>query len=378
MFPRQGLFHKFSTLTPTISVYNLGDVAGNYGLGIKFYYTPSASTGRAQLSYLLISNLSGVTTVANPEIRGDLYYYDLTVASYIKFAESNWVEYSATRKGLLLDFKNSPTTLVTDPEPNTGPIPMWPLNMLGPQEYLVVLRTKTISATDYFLIPATSTVEGIMEDSTVHDNECNLEYNSFYIVDNAIGLTVIPGFIPMVELLTEDVIDSTFLSGLPYYKIEGHLTDVSRKTLPYMLMDYARISTEGFAVGSSGFVNSDPQKPLIIDPTDTDLIARRFPTYYGSTPVVQEDLAIINPISYPSMGSISLTCKLGAEDYNSVLGEVGIWAKLTYWDTASVGADSSTTIGVAVGDYFLAAIAHFPLVVKNNNNAINLNVILSF
>lgn len=131
---------------------------------------------------------------------------------------------------------------------------------------------------------------------------------------------------------------------------QAKLTDIGRSYLNRSTIGDASFKLSGFDVGHSGYVDSNPVKILPIDQSSTALDDKYFPL------ADQENFA---GKERPHSKTIVFNCRLGhsVPDNIGAIGEVGIWAEVMY-----------SSVPSEIGTKFLFAIAHFPILVKNNQN----------
>jgi hypothetical protein len=149
----------------------------------------------------------------------------------------------------------------------------------------------------------------------------------------------------------------------PSGEIQAVLTDQALQLMARAFNGELAYKLVGFSVGTFGYNTSDPTQVLPIDPLDLSLREQVYPAATGSTP--------FESIEQNTPRTLILNCRLPSNpvpsnaDYG--LGEVGIWAQVTW----------STNPPPNANDVFLAAIAHMPIRCKTRRDVMLFRVVLS-
>jgi len=138
------------------------------------------------------------------------------------------------------------------------------------------------------------------------------------------------------------------------------LTDAGRNAFARALSGEISFQAVSFAVGQSGYQDSNPVLVMPIDTGATGLVAQIFPT----APALQP----ISSFESPYAKTLVINCRLGANEAVSALGELGVWAEIIY----SPGNPAE------VGTTFLLAVVHTPVSVKTLNKVVVFRVIIQF
>lgn len=136
------------------------------------------------------------------------------------------------------------------------------------------------------------------------------------------------------------------------------ITDAGRNALARATLGEISFSINSFAVGREGYQMANPVKVEPIDPSLTALVDQIFPTS-GQQPI----LGFENP--YPT--TLVVNCKILPNDFNSAIGELGIWAII-----------NNSTTPTEIGTEFLFAVAHLPIITKTLKQSMLLRVVIQF
>jgi len=132
-------------------------------------------------------------------------------------------------------------------------------------------------------------------------------------------------------------------------EIDAEVTSRARYLVARGSMDGTGIHAVKFSIGLGGYDPFDYKTAVPVNPDSTNL---DFPLPF-STP---DGLKAVTEYEQPNQLSGCTYCVVSAAEGNDLLGEVGIWAEIVY-----------SPFTHEVGDVFLAAIAHFPLIAKNSS-----------
>lgn len=133
------------------------------------------------------------------------------------------------------------------------------------------------------------------------------------------------------------------------FDIDAEITTRARDLLARGSTDGTGIKTIKFSIGTGGYSPFDYTRAVPVNPDSTDL---DFPLPF----LTPDGRKVITEYERPNSKSGCTYCVVDALEGNAPLGEVGIWAKILY-----------SPFTHELGDIFLAAIAHFPLVAKNSS-----------
>lgn len=141
---------------------------------------------------------------------------------------------------------------------------------------------------------------------------------------------------------------------------QAKITDIGRSYFARSILGDVAFKAVGFTVGKSGYVDSNPVKILPINTSDTSLISQFYP-FVG--------ISSFETIEMPEPKTIVLNCRLGHSDPANIgaIGELGIWGQVLY-----------STVPSEVGQLFLFAIAHNPILVKNLQNVFVYRILTQF
>ena len=141
------------------------------------------------------------------------------------------------------------------------------------------------------------------------------------------------------------------------HDVDAELTSVARRFVARGTMDGTTIQMLEFKVGQGGVDPFDYEVAIPVNPDAQDLeLPLDFPLV-GPQPLVFGGRQITEN-EQPHTTAVSFYCLVPPGELSEVLSEIGIWAQ--------VKCSPSDT---EVGDFFLAAIAHFPIVCKNDSMA---------
>lgn len=138
------------------------------------------------------------------------------------------------------------------------------------------------------------------------------------------------------------------------------LTEVGRTQLSRSTLGEVSFVAKGFAVGREGYDDSNPVK---IDPIDASLTALE-DQFFPSTP---GDIKSFESIERPSPKTLVLNCRLAQSEAVAGLGELGIWAEIV-----------DSNVPSEVGDQFLLAVSHMPIITKVPQQVIVFRLIIQF
>lgn len=136
------------------------------------------------------------------------------------------------------------------------------------------------------------------------------------------------------------------------------LTDEARTKFAQMTLGMLSFKVKGFAVGRSGYNSTNPVKITPIDGSLTDIEDHFFPTV---------GIKLVEAVELPTPSTVVANCRLGKDDAIAALGEIGVWAEIVYSLAPS-----------EIGNTFLMAVSHFPIVTKTLRQAILYRMIIQF
>lgn len=136
------------------------------------------------------------------------------------------------------------------------------------------------------------------------------------------------------------------------------LTDEARTKFAQMTLGLLSFKIKGFAVGRSGYIDLNPVKITPIDGSLMDLEDHFFPAI---------GIKLVETIETPTLSTVVANCRLAKDDAVAGLGEIGVWAEIVYSLAPS-----------EIGDTFLMAVSHFPIVTKTLRQAILYRMIIQF
>ena len=145
----------------------------------------------------------------------------------------------------------------------------------------------------------------------------------------------------------------------PTSSISAVVTNQGRELIAKSTLGVVSFQLVGFKVGRDGYdyTTPDPLSTIPVNPASTDLIDPVFPLT-GYAPFV----TIENPI--PNV--VAPVCRLNANEANYGLGELGIWANVLVGD-----------IAYPINTKVMFAVAHFPLLAKNDRSNFVFRVIIA-
>ncbi len=138
------------------------------------------------------------------------------------------------------------------------------------------------------------------------------------------------------------------------------LTDVGRTQFARSILGEVSFTAKGFAVGREGYNYVNPVKIDPIDPSLTALIDQIFP-------VIPGDLKAFESLERPSPKTLVLNCRLAQSESVAGLGELGVWAEVV-----------DSVIPSEIGDEFLLAVSHMPLITKVLQQVIVFRLVIQF
>ena len=138
------------------------------------------------------------------------------------------------------------------------------------------------------------------------------------------------------------------------------LTDVGRTQLARSILGEVSFTAKGFAVGREGYTDANPVKIDPIDPSLTALVDQIFPVTPGDTKSFES-------IERPSPKTLVLNCRLAQDEAVAGLGELGIYAEII-----------DSVVPSEIGDEFLLAVSHMPLITKVLQQVIVFRLIIQF
>lgn len=140
--------------------------------------------------------------------------------------------------------------------------------------------------------------------------------------------------------------------------VTARITNAGRDALASLVLGEVAFKLSSFRVGRGGYVSINPVK---VEPVDATLAALLDPV--GSS---KSFAAIENPIG-PNV--VAPVCRLGLSDTDVEfgLGELGVYATYLVNDTAPE----------LIGEEFLFAVAHFPLISKTPSHTLVWRVLIA-
>jgi len=156
----------------------------------------------------------------------------------------------------------------------------------------------------------------------------------------------------------------------PTDDITAQLTDGGRNAFARSIVPAEGFSFKliGFTLGRGGYQTANPVKIDPIVPSNTNLTDPIFPTTYDPDHIsfTVHDFESIETIIAPEVAAP--ICRLSTTDFGADygLGELGIWAEIVRSVTSS-----------EIGDKFLFAISHFPLLSKTQSHTLVWRVIFA-
>ena len=138
------------------------------------------------------------------------------------------------------------------------------------------------------------------------------------------------------------------------------LTDVGRSQFARSILGEVSFTVKGFAVGREGYTDANPVKIDVIDPSLVALEDQIFPVVPGDTKAFES-------LERPSPKTLVLNCRLAQDEAIAGLGELGIYAEVV-----------DSIVPVEIGDQFLLALSHMPLISKVPQQVIVFRLIIQF
>jgi len=133
------------------------------------------------------------------------------------------------------------------------------------------------------------------------------------------------------------------------FDIDAEITTKARDLIARGRTDGTGIKTTQFSIGTGGYNPFDFTRAVPVNPDSSDLdFPLPFATPNGRKPITEYE--------HPNQKSGCTYCVVEKTEGNALLGEVGVWAEIVY-----------SPYTHELGDVFLAAISHFPLVGKNSS-----------
>lgn len=151
----------------------------------------------------------------------------------------------------------------------------------------------------------------------------------------------------------------------PSADIIALLTDEGRTLIARATLGEVVFKVLGFAVGRGGYDPSDPVQTLPIVTSDTELTDKVFP---DATPLTYETFISTEE---PTHSVRVYNCRVGADpfpgnaDYG--LGELGLYGEII-----------KSSVPSEVGQTFLFAISHFPIMCKTRRDTFLRRVVVSY
>ena len=150
------------------------------------------------------------------------------------------------------------------------------------------------------------------------------------------------------------------LKGAPQ-DVLASLTIAGRTLLARQPQEGLGIKIVGFRMGRYGYSTSAPTEVLPIDDTDTEL---RDPIF----PLLSAPVEPIDRYEAPNDTGMSYLCRIASGEAIAPLGEWGLYAEITY----------SPNDPTEVGDQYLFAIVHRPLLAKTLQDVSVNRLVLQF
>lgn len=138
------------------------------------------------------------------------------------------------------------------------------------------------------------------------------------------------------------------------------LTDVGRSQFARSILGEVSFTVKGFAVGREGYNDANPVKIDVIDPSLVALEDQIFPLVLGDTKAFES-------IERPSPKTLVLNCRLSQTEAVAGLGELGIYAEIV-----------DSIVPAEIGDKFMLALSHMPLITKVPQQVIVFRLIIQF
>ena len=133
----------------------------------------------------------------------------------------------------------------------------------------------------------------------------------------------------------------------PPFDVLAALTDAGRNLLARMLVEGLGFRVIGFRVGAGGYNPGAPIHPTLLDTTVTELDDPFFP-------VIALPPEPIDRYEQPNDQGASFLCRVASGEAVAALGEWGIYVEIIY----------SPLFPAEVGDRYLFALAHRPMIAK--------------
>lgn len=138
------------------------------------------------------------------------------------------------------------------------------------------------------------------------------------------------------------------------------LTEVGRSQLARSTLGEVSFKVVGFAVGREGYNDANPVK---IDPINASLTALEDQIF----PVTPGEYKAFESTERPSPKTLVLNCRLAQDEAVAGLGELGIYAQIV-----------DSVVPSEIGDEFLFAVAHMPIITKVLQQVIVFRLIIQF
>lgn len=141
---------------------------------------------------------------------------------------------------------------------------------------------------------------------------------------------------------------------------QAKLTDIGRSYFARSIYGDVSFKAVGFNVGKSGYLDVNPVKISPINTSDIQLTTPFFPII---------GLNSFESIERPMPKTIVCNCRLSHSNPANVgaIGEVGVWCEVL-----------NSTVSSEIGEKFLLAIAHTPILVKNMQNVFVFRIVTQF
>lgn len=143
--------------------------------------------------------------------------------------------------------------------------------------------------------------------------------------------------------------------------IETKLTENGRILMARASIGEVVFKLVGFAIGSSGYLNSNPVHIIPVDDMATTLLTQVAPT------TGQKE---IHSFEKPLSNVVVVNCVIDPVDINlglgSAIGEIGVWAEII-----------SSNLTPEIGSRILFALGHCPIVVFNHRVGAIFRVIIT-
>lgn len=169
-------------------------------------------------------------------------------------------------------------------------------------------------------------------------------------------LSVLLAGLPDVLSGLHVVFESSRVFGTTPEAAIGVVTDAGRAALARIPVDGLRFNTFEFQIGRGGYDAEDPMIVVTPDPSDTALLDPIWPA--------ADEYAPVTRIDRPTIGGVAFLCRVEADEALVGIGEIGVFATIT----------ASPSNPGEVGDRFLFAIAHRPLLGKAPSDSVGFYV----